>query len=394
MGHASSFQGQQSTAPEFSLTESGLLHRVYLRSPFAHRAFGSLQAQIVSSIVILWMPLLVLWLISRSYGVTEAVPFFKDAEVQARFLVALPLLFIQEAWARRWLPVAIRQFADRDLIPAEQRSRFESLVEQTVRLKNSRLADVVIAIVVLSAGQWFFRTQQLLHSDTWYGTADGRFRWPGYWYVFVSLPIFQFLMYRWYYRLVIWYRFMWKLAQIPLVLNGLHPDRAGGLGFIARTMRGFELLLAAHSALLAGAIANNVLHGGARLMTFKMEVVGAVILMVLVAICPLLFFIPHLVVAEARTSREYGIFASEYVRHFRRRWIEGPRSDEMLGTGDIQSLADLTNSFNVVLEMSPLPFTRKGLTELLACIVLPLIPLVLTVVPLNQLIDHLAKLIL
>jgi hypothetical protein len=66
----------------------------------------------------------------------------------------------------------------------------------------------------------------------------------------------------------------------------------------------------------------------------------------------------------------------------------------MLGTGDIQSLADLTNSFNVVLEMSPLPFTRKGLTELLACIVLPLIPLVLTVVPLNQLIDHLAKLIL
>jgi hypothetical protein len=187
---------------------------------------------------------------------------------------------------------------------------------------------------------------------------------------------------------------MWKLARIPLLLNGLHPDRAGGLGFIARTLRGFELLLAAHSALLAGAIANNVLYGGARLMSFKMEAVGAVILMLLVAICPLLFFIPHVVAAEARTNREYGIFASEYVRHFRRRWIDAPRSDEMLGTGDIQSLADLTNSFNVVLEMSPLPFTRKGVAELLACIVIPLLPLVLTVVPLNQLVDHLVKMIL
>jgi hypothetical protein len=393
MAHDYILQGSQ-TAPEFSLTGSGILHRVYLGSPFARRAFGSLKAQIICGIAVLWMPLLVLWLISRFLGSTEAVNFFKDTEVQARFLVALPLLFMQDAWAQRWLPVAIRQFVDRGLIPAEQRSRFEAIVEETVRLKNSLLADVVIAIVVLSAGQWFFRSQQLLHSDTWYAAADGRFRWPGYWYIFVSLPIFQFLMYRWYYRLIIWYRFMWKLARIPLVLNGLHPDRAGGLGFIARTMRGFELLFAAHSALLAGAIANNVLHGGVRLMSFKMEAVGAVVLMVMLAICPLLFFIPHLVAAEARTNREYGIFASEYVRHFRQRWIEGPRAEEMLGTGDIQSLADLTNSFNVVLEMSPLPFTRKGMTELLACILIPLAPLVLTVVPLNQLIDHLAKLIL
>ena len=129
-------------------------------------------------------------------------------------------------------------------------------------------------------------------------------------------------------------------------------------------------------------------------MIFKMDVVGAVVLMVAVAICPLLFFIPHVVAAEARTNREYGIFASEYVRHFRRRWIDGPRSYEMLGAGDIQSLADLTNSFNVVLEMSPLPVTRKGVAELLACIVIPFAPLVLTVVPLNQLVDHLAKMIL
>jgi hypothetical protein len=393
MAHNYTLQGSQ-IAPEFSLTESGILHRVYLRSPLARRAFGSLKAQIICGIVVLWMPLLVLWLISHSLGSAETVNFFKDVEVQARFLVALPLLFMQEVWSQRWLPVAIRQFVDRELIPAEQRPRFEAIIEQVVRLKNSRLADVVIAIVVLSAGQWFFRTQQLLHSETWYGTADGRLRWPGYWYVFVSLPIFQFLMYRWYYRLLIWYQFMWKLARIPLLLNGLHPDRAGGLGFIARTMRGFELLFAAHSALLAGAIANHVLHGGARLMSFKMEVVGAVVLMVVLAICPLLFFIPHLVGAEARINREYGIFASEYVRHFRQRWIEGPRTDEMLGTGDIQSLADLSNSFSVVLEMSPLPFTRKGMTELLACILIPLAPLVLTVVPLNQLVDHLAKLIL
>jgi hypothetical protein len=387
-------QDHHSIAPEFSLTESGILHRIYVRSPLARRAFGSLKGQIIAGILILWIPLLVLWLISRLHSGTEAVSFFKDVAVQVRFLAALPLLLIQEVWARKWLPTAIRLFVDRDLIPLEQRSRFDSIVEQAVRLKNSRLADVVIAIVVLFIGQWFFRSRLLLHTETWFAAADGRLRLPGYWYIFVSLPIFQFLMYRWYFRLAVWYGFMWKLSRIPLLLNGLHPDHAGGLGFIARTMRGFELLLAAHSALLAGAIANNVLHEGTHLMAFKMEVVGAVALMVLVAVCPLLFFIPRLIDAEGRENREYGTFSSEYVRRFRARWISGQRTDEMLGSGDIQSLADLANSFEIIQQMSPLPFTRKGVTELLACIVIPLVPLVLTVIPVDQLIDHLVKLVL
>jgi hypothetical protein len=72
----------------------------------------------------------------------------------------------------------------------------------------------------------------------------------GKWYVYVSLPVFQFLLTRWYYRVLIWVRFLWQVSRIELSLIPTHPDRVGGLGFLASVSFAFTPLAMAHGALL------------------------------------------------------------------------------------------------------------------------------------------------
>jgi hypothetical protein len=92
-------------------------------------------------------------------------------------------------------------------------------------------------------------------------------------------------------------------------------------------------------------------------------------------------------------SREYGALSSRYVEDFRRKWLAGkaPENESLVGSSDIQSLADLANSFDVVREMRLLPFERKIVVQLAIVIVLPLLPLALTMIPLDQMIDRAIK---
>ena len=85
--------------------------------------------------------------------------------------------------------------------------------------------------------------------------------------------------------------------------------------------------------------------------------------------------------------------ASRYVNHFDRKWIrhDNPSGESLLGTADMQSLADLTNSVNVVREMRLIPAGRRILLTLSACTIMPLLPLVLLKYPVDQLVVQLFK---
>jgi len=216
----------------------------------------------------------------------------------------------------------------------------------------------------------------------------------GYWYAFISLPVLRFIVFRWYFRLFLWYRFLWKVARLPLHLKLFHPDRAGGLGFLSGSVIAFAPVLLAHTVFLAGFIGDRIWHTGATLASFKMEIVGAMLFLMLLVLAPLGFFVIPLIKARRTAGREYGILASHYVDDFRRKWIEGDgrASEPLLGTRDIQSLADLGDAYNVVSEMRILPFGKKTILRLLIILVVPLLPLTLTIIPLEQMVDRLIKL--
>ena len=182
----------------------------------------------------------------------------------------------------------------------------------------------------------------------------------------MSLPLFQFLLLRWYFRLFLWARFLWQVSRIDLQLVPTHPDRCGGLGFLASVVYAFAPLLLAQGVVLAGMIATRIFFTGAQLPQFKVELIGLVAVMVFAVLGPLLVFSPRLEAAKRAGLREYGTLAQRYVREFDQKWLRGgaPPDEPLVGSADIQSLADLGNSFEVVKEMRWVPFTLPTVLHL------------------------------
>jgi hypothetical protein len=233
-----------------------------------------------------------------------------------------------------------------------------------------------------------------LDAATWYASpASGgsSLTAAGVWYGYVSLPLFQFLLCRWYFRLFIWTRLLWQVSRIRLDLIPTHPDRVGGLGFLAATANAFVPLLMAHGALLAGQLANQIFYVGASLTQFRLEILLLVMFMVFIVVGPLLVFSPQLALAKRTALREYGTLAQRYVREFDAKWVHGDvrAGDELLGSGDIQSLADLGNSFEVVRSMRVVPVTKDTMLQLAMATAAPFVPLVLTLMPLEELLKKL-----
>ena len=92
---------------------------------------------------------------------------------------------------------------------------------------------------------------------------------------------------------------------------------------------------------------------------------------------PLLVFSRKLEAAKREGLREYSMLAQRYVREFDGKWLRGgaPTDEPLVGTADIQSLADLGNSFEVVRGMRWVPFTAQTALRLAVATLLPVVPL-------------------
>jgi len=69
----------------------------------------------------------------------------------------------------------------------------------------------------------------------------------------------------------------------------------------------------------------------------------------------------------------------------------GPDGEAVIGSADIQSLADLNNSFDVIRTMHIVPFTKETIFQLAVITLIPFIPLTLTMISLEQLVDKILK---
>ena len=268
-----------------------------------------------------------------------------------------------------------------------------------MRLRNSILAEVLLIAFVYTAGHQLWKQELVLHTATWYASVvDGVLRLSpaGYWYAFVSIPIYQFIFLRWYFRLFIWFRFLWQVSRLDLRLIPTHPDRAGGLGILGNTALMFAPIVSAQGAVLSGVMAGRIFFAGQSLQDFTWEIVGLVVVLVVLVHVPLMVFTPHLLRAKREGRREYGALASRYVSEFDQKWIRAdpPEREPLVGSADIQSLADLANSFEVVNRMQPVPFGKETIILLVVATALPVLPLMLTMFPLDELIKRLLGILL
>jgi hypothetical protein len=332
---------------------------------------------------ILWLALTALAFIE---GIQDRIFSLSVIGGHARILIAIPLLFLCESAINPHL----RRFTD-GLIsgrvvsgPSEEALRNE--IQRFNRRVRSPLAE--LAIVLIAVASFWAPADAVLPGATGTEGASAPAELPlaAQWYWIVCLPVFRFLIFRWAWRLVLWWIFLWRVSRLDLNLLATHPDRAAGLGYLSSVHGAFVSLIAAISFIIAAALAEDIVLTGVTLKELYPMIAAVLVADAALFVAPMYMFISNLRGARSRGLITYMDLASGYVNAFDRKWVHGaPRDEPLLGSPDIQSLADLSSSIAIIEETRIAPvshalFIRFGLWALI-----PLSPLLLFEFPLDEL---------
>jgi hypothetical protein len=289
-------------------------------------------------------------------------------------------------------------FVESGLVREGDLERFDTAIANGIRWRDSTFAEAVLIFLayVVTILAWVLSAT---HVSSWSAirtSSDVSLTWSGWWFLLFCVPLFQFLTLRWLWRLFLWAQFLWRMKNLNLQLIPTHPDEAGGLGFVGESQRFFGVVLFAYSIAVAGVLANWIIYDGLPLQHFAPAIAVYVVAAVAVVLTPMLVFSEILLKTKRLGLYQYGTLATEYTSSFHQKWIVEPRqTDEaLLGTGDIQSLADLGNSYAFVEKMNALPMGPRTPAHLALACLIPMAPLLLTMMPLGDLLKMIFKIAL
>ncbi|HEX6791754.1 MAG TPA: hypothetical protein VF247_10635 [Candidatus Krumholzibacteria bacterium] len=375
---------------EFELAPGGPVDRLQRKLRITTEDSLRLVPRAVIAGLVAWGPLLVLSLLRPNPSAD--ISFLQDVAAHVRFLLIVPLLVMAEGAIRARSHATVIEFLAAGLVDNEDVERFDAARRLGRRLIDSTLIELVL--IALSVLFVVGAIHGVLSEQTvfWFERTDGdTLSSAGWWYAVVATPMLVFLFVRWAWRYLVWWWFLGRVARLDLKLAGAHPDRMGGLGFVPFQHATFSLLNFAFMCAVAGVAANRILYADASLRQFQTPLVSIIVLGVIVGIAPMLVF-SRLLVAERREGwMTYGRFASDYVRRFEHKWLRRPSGEEALGSGDIQSLADLGGSLERVMSLRPVAIDRRLVVSFVIAGAVPALPLMLTVMPLREIVKMLLK---
>jgi hypothetical protein len=382
----------ESQAAAFSLVTGGLPYRA-ARALRLVRGDGQYDWWFpVLLVALVWVPLMVLGILERKIT-GQPVPLLAGYGVHARLLVAIPLFFGAESS----LHMRSQRCIDRFIAggwAAEGEAAVARLTGRAARWRDAITPEIIMLAVGMLGSQAVLQGMGASIDVVRGPQLASRWSPSAVWYGFVALPIYQFLAYRWLWRWGLWSWVLWKLSRLHLRPMATHPDLQGGLGFLSEPAAGFAFVLLGLNFVQAAVWGDRVLFAHVSVTSFKGPLALLLVACVAVALGPLLVFARPLWRARFDAIRAYDELATDYTRRFHVRWIVEQRRDDLLGATDIQSLADLGTSYDVIRRMRLVPIGARAVAIVVTVVVIPMIPLVLLEVPLTELVRKLGAIAL
>lgn len=120
-----------------------------------------------------------------------------------------------------------------------------------------------------------------------------------------------------------------------------------------------------------------------------------IVVLLIVFTGPLMVFAPKLFRLKQDGLLRYGMLASHYTQLFDSKWVDGINTSEepLLGTADIQSLADLGNSYELIRKMRAVPIQLSDFIAMALPGVIPALPLAATVMPVSEILKDILRLL-
>lgn len=381
---------------DFSIVVGGPVYDFFLRMGLFRLGLPNLLRRIVALVALTWVPLLFLSLKDGiALGHRVRIPLLYDLSIYGRFLLGLPLLVLAEAVIDPAIRSSVRGFVEGGLIQADGMQEFRAVLDRVQRLRDSAIPELALLVVAFFPVFLFQHEWKGGAVSSWHTTARGLTA-AGWWYATFSTPILRFITYRWGYRYVVWSILLWRIGRLKLHLMPTHPDHSGGLDFLSLAQRRFGILFCSLGCAFAGRVANTMVFEGATLASYKVLMLGFVVLSVLLGLAPLTLLAPILSKVRQAGILDYGKLANLYTQSFDHKWVhfQKPPSEPLLGSGDIQSLADMGNSYANIRDMDIAPISRKLIMQLAAQSGLPLVPVIALGTPLAELVNDVLKMVM
>ena len=333
-------------------------------------------------------PWLVLLLLALLAGDASRLFSLSVIAAHVRLLAVIPLFFLCETWVDPRMSAFVGVITRSGVVPEAAQPALAAEVARVRAWKDSWIPDVACLLLTLAWSLGGARFDIIgTTSDFDPARAASGIPLAGAWYWFFCLPLFRFLALRWLWRLGEWTWFLSRVARLDLELVPTHPDGAGGLGYLEVVHLHLLPLILALSAVQSAALAEEI-GSGAMPFSAVYGAFGLVLAVVAVLFLgPMFLFTPRLWSAQVQGMADYMEFAADYVSRFDRKWLGGKTApaEPLLGTSDLQSLADLGNSVSVIRRMRWVPISFDLLRDYGVAAILPMLPLGLMKYPLAEL---------
>lgn len=380
----------------FSLVAGGPYHsalgRLGLLGP---EGLPTWRTAIVLAMLVWLLPAVLAVIQATQYPAYDGWAYFRDGTVYTRYLVAIVVMVTTERFADGRISLMVNQFLQARLLQPEARDRFRVIVAKTDQLASRTEIELLLLVLALAwswLSTYFVSTVFVGGWEELSIAGEERLSWAGMTALLVSNPVFLFLLLRWCWRFVVWTLLLIRVSRLPLQLTALHPDRAGGLNFLAL----FPIIFCGQVFALSCVVSASLMKSMAVLDSASEQLIWVavavwVVLMMLIFLAPVLTFSSAMYRVREHAILEFGRLAQIHHLEFQKKWLVKRQDPEtILGSEDPSSVADLNGAVQTALEMRVVPLDWTAIILLLCASLAPFIVILLAEVPLAELLKWLA----
>lgn len=330
--------------------------------------------------LIAWLPLCILILFSGDgLAVSDELGYLKNFEIHIRFLFAVPfLIFIEKIVDNSFIGYIKTSYG---LTDNKEQSQFNLLIKKIDKLSNMYFPEVLILIIIYTMIFIRWNDPSLFDaSEDYLYDEDGTFSAAGMYLLFVSMPIFQLLLFRWIWRWVIWMYSLIKISKFTFYIDAMNIDQKAGLTYLNLVPSMFSVIFFALAAVLSAKIGFEIINTDITLKSFYLDILFFVIGVPLILYSPLFIFISLLHKTKSKAIHEMGALVAKHNQDYMKKWVESKQvpKEPILGSVDNSSLSDINGGYAPAINMNFIPVDSRMFMMSCAVLLVPFVPLIFT----------------
>lgn len=365
---------------------------------FAPKYFQNSQYKLAFlALCIAWLPIVFLAAYENTLYSGTKLPFLHDIAMQARVLIAMPLLILLKPSVILKLNQVTKHFQSA-LLEDEDRETVRNTIKKCNKLSNSIVIELLfVTIVILSTlnlvNQGFFNA--LNNADTSWMTElhnnEKALSLAGKWTVFVSIPFIQLLVVRWFWRYLLWIFILYRYSRSKLKLLPSHADNAGGIGILMIAQKGFLFYFTTLGIIASGELISIIVEEPKYFYTVRNEVLGFVVVCLILLLSPLFMFNRKLIALKNNGLLKMSLLSKNLSSTFENEWTKTSQIQAVPvdKTTDPSLIIDYNSIFKSIQEIKPAPITTSDVLFMAGFLFVPFLPIVFIHFPVSELLQRL-----